>query len=244
MSDVAHEQMQRARARKAPQRSLARRAQMWLDRQLHTLRTALDIARDKRITGVSLEENIISPFAESHGAIDTIHTPYGTLHAVLGAEQFTQEDALLDVGCGLGRPLAYLIDTGFPGRIVGAEINPPVAQRAAAWVQRYPRAEVLCSDVFLLPLDQFTHFFMWRPFTPEAFERFVLKIEAELTHPVRMYYVSDTHTGDLLEQRPGWASARRGWVHRVWGIHQHGTPERYTVWDYTPAAVARSSAEV
>ena len=67
--------MQRARAHKAPQHSLARRAQMWLDRQLHTLRTALDIARDKRITGVSLEENIISPFAESHGAIDTIHTP-------------------------------------------------------------------------------------------------------------------------------------------------------------------------
>ena len=88
------------------QRTLGRRAHMWLDRQLHSLRTALDIRRDKRITGVSLEENVISPFAQSHGAIDTIHTPYGTLETVLGGERFAASDAILDVGCGLGRPLA------------------------------------------------------------------------------------------------------------------------------------------
>ena len=217
------------------QRTLGRRAHMWLDRQLHSLRTDLDIRRDKRITGVSLEENVISPFAQSHGAIDTIHTPYGTLETVLGGERFAESDAILDVGCGLGRPLAYLVESGFPGRIVGAEINPPVAQRAAAWAQRYPQVSVLCSDVFLLDLNEYTHFFMWRPFDPEAFERFILKIEAELTHPVRMYYLSDVHTGTLPEGRSGWRIARRAWVHRVHGIPQHGKPERYTVWDYTPA---------
>lgn len=207
---------------------------MWKDRQLHSLRTAMDIARDKRIAGVSLEENVISPFAESHGAIDTIHTPYGTLKVVLGKERFTPDDAILDVGCGLGRPLAYLVGAKFPGKIVGAEINPPVAARAAAWAKRYPNVEVISSDVFLLDFSRFTHFFMWRPFTPDAFKHFVEKLEAEVAHPVRVYYLSDTHTGDLLEGRAGWTIARRDWVHYVHGIPQHGEPERYTIWDYRP----------
>lgn len=207
---------------------------MWKDRQLHSLRTAMDIARDKRIAGVSLEENVISPFAESHGAIDTIHTPYGTLKVVLGKECFTPDDVILDVGCGLGRPLAYLVGAKFPGKIVGAEINPPVAARAAAWAERYPNIEVVSSDVFLLDFSRFTHFFMWRPFVPDAFKRFVEKLEAEVARPVRVYYLSDTHTGDLLEGRTGWTIARRDWVHYVHGIPQRGEPERYTIWDYQP----------
>lgn len=234
MTNHAKEEMQKARAHRAPRRSLARRIQMWFDRQLHSLRTTMDIARDKRITGFSLEENVISPFALSHGAIDTIHTPYGTLDAVLGPEEFAASDVILDVGCGLGRPLAYLVSVKFPGKIVGAEINPPVAKRAAEWAQRYPNVTVLCTDVFLLDFSQYTHFFMWRPFTPEAFERFVLKLEHELRHSARIYYLSDTHTGDLLENRAGWTIARRGWVYRVHGIPQHGEPERYTVWDFDP----------
>lgn len=234
MTNQAKEEMQAHRAHHAPSRSFARRMQMWKDRQLHSLRTALDIARDKRIAGVSLEENVISPFAESHGAIDTIHTPYGTLRAVLGKERFTPDDVILDAGCGLGRPLAYFVGAKFPGTIVGAEINPPVAARAAAWAARYPNVEVISSDVFLLDFSRYTHFFMWRPFTPEAFERFVEKLEAELTHPVRVYYLSDTHTGDVLDKRAGWHIVRRDWVHYVHGIPQHGQPERYTIWDYRP----------
>lgn len=234
MTNHAKEEMEHARAHRAPNRSLTRRAQMWLDRQLHTLRTAMDIARDKRIAGVSLEENVISPFAQTHGAIDTIHTPYGTLGVVLGEEKFEPSDVILDVGCGLGRPLAYLAGSGFPGKIVGVEINPAVAARAAAWAQRYDNVTVFSSDVFLINLSQYTHFFMWRPFTPDAFARFIAKLEAEVTRPVRVYYLSDTHTGDLLEERPGWTIARRDWVHRVHGIPQHGEPERYTVWDFVP----------
>lgn len=207
---------------------------MWVDRQLHSLRTAMDIARDKRIAGVSLEENIVSPFALSHGAIDTIHTPYGTLKAVLGSESFNADDAILDVGCGLGRPLAYLVDSGFPGKIVGAEINPPVAQRAQAWAASYSNVEVISGDVFDVDFARFTHFFMWRPFDPAAFERFVLKVEREAACKVRIYYLSDTHTGDIPQGRAGWTIVRRAWVHRVHGIPQHGTPERYTVWDFEP----------
>ena len=75
---------------------------------------------------------------------------------------------------------------------------------------------------------------MWRPFALDAFKRFVEKLEAEVTRPVRVYYLSDTHTGDLLEGRTGWTIARRDWVHYVRGIPQHGEPERYTIWDYQP----------
>lgn len=211
-----------------------KRARILRDRPLHALRNNIDIYRDKQVCGMSLDVSVTSPFAQTHGAIDTIHTPYGTLRAMLGREPFTAEDSIIDIGCGMGRPLAYLVRAKFPGKITGVEINPVVAECAQQWAARYDNVDVICGDAFELDLSAFTAFFMWKPMTPETFLRFAEKMEQEIDHPAKLFFLSDIGYSELLESRPRWTLERQEWIGRIHGIPQHGVPERFAVWLLTP----------
>ena len=206
---------------------------MWLKRREIDLRSFLDGHRDRRICGMSLEPFTASPYSESHGAVDTISVPYGTLEVVFGPEQFTQDDVLLDAGCGLGRPIAYLLDTGFPGKLVGAELNPEVAAKTQMWTQGHKNVQIICGDVFDVDVHPFTRFFMWYSMDADVLERFVAKIERQVQHPARFYYVGNSGQR-AFENRARWKLSRTGSVHRVHGVLQHGAPTRYGVWDFDP----------
>lgn len=195
------------------------------------LRNWLDERRDRRICGMSLET--FAP-AESDGAVDTISAPYGTLGVVLGPEKFTADDRLLDVGCGMGRPLAYLAGRGFPGELAGIELNAEVVRAARGWTARYPNVEIEAGDAFAVDLSRFTRLFMWYPMVPEVLARFVGKMERELTAPTTVYYVGNIG-GETFAGRPGWHLRRQGSVYRVHGIPQHDRPTSYYVWEFEPA---------
>ena len=197
-------------------------------------RNRADSRRDVEICGVSLEESVASPYADSHGAVDSISTPYGSLEVMLGRESFSRDDVLLDVGCGKGRPLAYLASIGFPGKLVGIEINSLVADFANGWAESFPNIEIYSGDVFDANVDSYTAFFMYYAMFPEVFVRFIEKIEKELTHPARLYSLSDEGSGDFMDKRSGWSLLRRDWIYKVNGVIQHGQPERYSVWQYRP----------
>lgn len=207
---------------------------MWLRRREACLRSLLDGSRDRRICGMSLEPFTASPYAASHGAVETVSAPYGTLEVVFSTEAFTQDDILLDAGCGLGRPIAYLLDSGFPGKLVGAELNPEVAAQTQRWAQGRDNVSIICADVFDLDIRQYTKFFMWYSMDADVLARFVAKIEREAVHPVRFYYVGNAGQAAFASSAR-WKLARAGWVYRVRGMLQHGVPTRYGIWDFEPA---------
>lgn len=213
-------------------------ARLLRDRPLHSLRNSLDERRDKRVTGVSLEKCVE---AVSDGAIDTISTPYGTLQCVLGPEKFSKSDVLLDVGCGMGRPLAYLAGKRFPGKLVGIELNPAVANAAAQWAGRYRNVSVIAGDVFAHDLAPYTCLFMWKAMVPEMMQAFARKVEAEAQHPVRFFYAGDQDDGDYMDGRPGWKLQRRDWVSRAKGLPLHARPIRFSCWVFDPV-LARAQA--
>lgn len=183
---------------------------------------------------MSLEPFTPSPYSVSHGAVETVSTPYGTLEVVFGPEAFTQDDVLLDAGCGLGRPIAYLLDSGFSGKLVGAELNPDVARKAQEWTRGHEGVQIVCADVFDLDVRPYTKFFMWYSMDVDVLERFVAKIEHETVRPVRFYYVGNAGQ-EAFANRAHWKLSREGRVYRVHGILQHGAPTRYGVWDFDPA---------
>ncbi len=214
--------------------SILAQPRMWMKRRETCVRSLLDASRDRRICGISLEPFTASPYSESHGAVETVSAPYGTLEVVFGPEVFTKDDILLDAGCGLGRPIAYLLDSGFPGKLVGVELNPEVAEKTQRWAQRYENVQITCADVFDVDVRPYTKFFMWYSMDSDVLERFVEKIEREALRRVRFYYVGNAGQRAFAD-REGWKLARAGWVYRVHGMLQHGAPTRYGVWDYDPA---------
>lgn len=204
------------------------------NRPLRWLRYTLDAKRDQRICGEYLEGGDYSLYRDSHGATNSLSTPYGALEAVLGKEHFTEDDAIIDIGCGHGRVLAYLIDTKFPGHIAGVELNHDVAEFARGWLKRYPDVELIEGDAFEQDLSRFNIFYLWKPMLSDIFKRFAEKLEAEATRPIKMYYLMDFETAEFFQDRPNWREISRTEVHRVHGLPVFSRPLCCTVWEYTP----------
>ncbi|MBR4727222.1 MAG: class I SAM-dependent methyltransferase [Clostridia bacterium] len=198
------------------------------------LTQAIDAWKDRRICGCSLVKYVPSKYRESHGATGSRSTSYWALDQVIGDDDFSATDAFIDVGCGKGRVLAYMIGRGFPCALTGVELNPEVAAFAEAWAKEYDQITILNGDAFALDYNDFTVLFLGRPFEKETSERFIDQLEKKLTHAIRLYYWWDLKDSGYLENRAGWRMLRRGWVFNKRCFFMYSWPQRYTVWEYTP----------
>ena len=106
----------------------------------------IDSFSDKKVCGVSLSKYVPS-IAE--GSTGSQSTPYLVLDTIFQDAVFTPEDSLIDVGCGKGRVLAYLLKKECPCKLNGIELNPAVAEYGQHWAVRYPNVNIMCDDVLV-----------------------------------------------------------------------------------------------
>ena len=197
-------------------------------------RKAVDIRdsfTDKRICGVSLTKYVPS-IAE--GSTGSQSCPYYALEVVYKTADFDTDDSFIDVGCGRGRVLAFLLREKCRWKLSGVEFNEEVAAYAEAWTKKYPDIEVICGDAFKLDYNNYTVIHLSRPFQPELFYKFIDLLESTLTHPVKLYYWVDQQSGDYLNDRKGWEMHVRNKLFFRKGFFVAMTPQRYSVWTYTP----------
>ncbi len=195
---------------------------------------AYDLMWDLKICKKSLVKYVPSLYRESKGATGSQSTRYWFLDDIFSGAVFSENDSFIDVGCGKGRVLAYMLRCGFPGKISGVELNADVAQYAADWARRYDNVSVISGDAFELNYNEYNVFFLGRPFLPDMFRQFIDKLEAEIDRPVKFYYWVDQQSGDYLNNRPGWQLERRKKVFMHGPLCISFCPQRYSVWTYTP----------
>lgn len=195
----------------------------------------IEVFHDHKICGCSLVKYVPSKFRESMGATGSQSTRYLVLKQMFSGERFSSSDRLIDIGCGKGRVLAYMLENRFPGSLYGIELNEDVAHYAQSWTKKYDGVTIIAGDAFKQDLDYYDLFFLNRPFETETFQKFILKFEQELTHPARMYYWVDQISGGFLKDRDGWKLERREWLNRKGLLYFYPYPQRYSVWEYTPA---------
>ena len=193
-----------------------------------------DYLKDKKVCGCSLVKYVPSLYRETLGATGSQATCYWALDEIFLDDTFTEHDKFVDVGCGKGRVLAYLIKNGAPCSLTGIELNKDVAEYAQAWVKRYDNVKIVNANAFDIDYNEFTVLFLGRPFETEVFYKFVNKLEETLNHKIKLYYWWDTQSGAYLENRPGWKGIRRRWIFMSHGLFMYSCPQRYTVWEYTP----------
>lgn len=210
-----------------------------------SLLDAKDALRDYRICGRSLVKYVPSVYRDDEagvGGTGTQATRYAILERIFSHVELTSNDSFFDVGCGKGRVLAYLVDTGAPCRLAGIELNPKSAEVALAWTKRHPNIHVTQGDAFKLDYDEHTVLFLNRPFLPKTFLAFVEKLEDDLAHPVTLIYLWDSESGYLLKGRPGWTYVYPERLEPVEGTPRYRNPERFSIWRYDPAARSGSNA--
>jgi SAM-dependent methyltransferase len=166
-----------------------------------------NLRRDLRFGGIFLGGSIPSRYAD-RGAVETANTDYRVLELLFARVALRPDDVLVDVGCGKGRVLNFLLGLGGSQRIVGLELDPEIAAQTARRLRKYARVRILAGDAReLLPADG-TVFYLYHPFNDVVLRDVLPRFKAitAADRPVIIYY-NPVHV-DLFAADPHWRIER------------------------------------
>ena len=197
----------------------------------------MDILLDRKICGQSLiryEKSVFRDDGDGVGMTGSQATRYLVLKKIFERVDIKDTDSFIDVGCGKGRVLAYLVSHGYKCSINGIEINEVSAKIAKEWTAKYPQINFMIGDAFKLNYNDYTILFFGRPFLPVTFLEFIELIESQLTHPIQLVYWVDQESGYLLLNRPGWNLVWRDVIDKIYGFEVAECPQGCSLWRYEP----------
>ena len=174
-----------------------------VDRGVRLMRNAYI---DFRITGRFLGGRMRTNFPHL-GVTAVANTNYAYLPALLDG-RIGAEDVFVDVGCGKGRVLCWLLYRKFANKLYGIELEPEVAAKTRAYLSRYENVHIITGNVMEnIPRDA-TLFYLYNPFDETRALQFKKALEdtfLPLKKSIRViYYYS--HNIHLFEKDPRWTS--------------------------------------
>lgn len=199
---------------------------------------ARDEALDAEVCGFALADPGKTKIV-GKGAHDPTPTPYFILEELFEHFEFSPESHLLDVGCGLGRVLAFFKRQGFEGQVTGVEMDPQLARVAQSWSGRYENVHAICGDVLSLALSDYTDFYLFNPFDTSVLLKFIDAIESDVKGPVTVVHMSDNGETYFYLGRPGWTQLADGHFshyvnERGYSVRVYEHPQHYSVWRFDP----------
>jgi SAM-dependent methyltransferase len=125
---------------------------------------------------------------EHLGAFHATNSPYEDLDRVFAGVEVAPDDMIVDVGCGKGRSLNWLIDR-FPGNpIVGIELDPELCAQTARRLRRRSNVTVVWGDATELIPPEGRVFYLFNPFDETVMVRFATALLARGTPATVVYY--------------------------------------------------------
>jgi SAM-dependent methyltransferase len=137
------------------------------------------------------------------GAFHVTNSEYDDLPHLFAAARVTDADVVVDVGCGKGRVLNWLLAHHPRNRLVGIELDPEVCANVRRRLRRHANVSILCGDATrLLPADG-SVFYLFNPFDDAVMRRFADAVLDQVTDPsrVRIVYYHAKYV-DVLRDDP------------------------------------------
>lgn len=183
---------------------------------------------DRKIGGISLAEVRESRFQEL-GAYPTMSADYGAIEMMFRDFPLDGNDVFVDVGCGFGRVISWLLIKKSPcKKYYGVELDPDVAAVAAKRFEAYPQVSILTGNVLdVLPQDG-TVFWLYNPFDVCVLDAFLSKLESGRETKAYVMYLCDFRAFAL--------EGRRNWT-RLMKDYWRNPPEKplpWSIWQYQP----------
>lgn len=182
---------------------------------LSSFKFVSEFTMDRRIGVSTFRRDFVTPASRVGDSKPCQPAPYSVLGAIASHLHATGSPlrTFVDVGCGVGRPLAFFSQLGFE-RMLGIEINPEVADQARQNIQRIRKAwnraghiEILTTDILTAPVDLTgSVIYLANPFGRATMQAFADRLKSQLqSHPgqeILVYYVLPLHAGALIEAFP------------------------------------------
>jgi SAM-dependent methyltransferase len=149
-------------------------------------RTFRNVFRDLRY-GKVLGGNVTTRYAHL-GSFDIGNSDYEDIAVVLDAAAVGPDDVVVDVGCGKGRVLNWLLAHHPHTTLVGIELDPDVCAATARRLRRHPQVSMRCGDATEMLPPEGTLFFLFNPFDETVMRRFAAALLALPKRPRRVVY--------------------------------------------------------
>lgn len=114
---------------------------------------------------------LIPSLDEARGLECTVSTAYHLLQPLLGPH-LERGDVFVDIGCGKGRVLNWVLEDGRAKHVFGVEINKTVAAGVARRLANESRATIIAGDAMTALPDSATFLYMWNPFGEDLMRDF------------------------------------------------------------------------
>jgi SAM-dependent methyltransferase len=131
------------------------------------LRSALRDLRHGRPLGGTVRSR-----HEHLGAFHATNSPYEDLERVFRDVSVGPADVIVDVGCGKGRSLNWLIERFPANAIYGIELDPELCAATAKRLRRRRNVTVVCGDATGLIPPEGSVFYLFNPFDGNVMSRF------------------------------------------------------------------------
>lgn len=182
---------------------------------------AIDLYYDMKICRTNLSRYEPSVFRDDKNGIGSTGsqaTSYIILKKIFSHVNLMASDSFIDVGCGKGRVLAFLLKEHCKARLNGIEINKVAWEVANEWTKKRMNVKIMFGDAFKLDYQQYNVLFFGRPFLPKTFIRFIELLESQLTHRITFIYWVDHQSGYMLYNRRGWTIKYHETIQRIHGL--------------------------
>ena len=189
---------------------------------------------DRRVCGQSLVPYVASIDRDDKngiGGTGSQSTHYAFLKRIFADVSLTGSDTFMDVGCGKGRVLAFLVKEKCPCPLYGIEHNEAVGQLALNWAGRYEQINIVIGDALTHDYNPYTVLSLARPFLKQTFCAFVEHLEKTMIHPIRLVFWYGQESYCDLNVRPGWEKEKQLRLGRVFGIK---LGQGYSIWSFDP----------
>lgn len=137
--------------------------------------------------GESLGGIIYSEELKAHGAYQTQSVDYIGLYQGLGKIRITESDVIVDVGCGKGRAILWMLKHYKVKRIFGIELNDEVAEQTSKRFEKFNNVTIIKGDAIEnIPLEG-SIFYLYNPFVGSVMKNFKNQLE-------ELFYLKKTIT--------------------------------------------------
>lgn len=142
--------------------------------------------------GAFLGGSIRTQFREQ-GACDTSNTDYGVLPHLFQHVSVTENDVLVDVGCGKGRVINWWLSRGIRNQIIGVELDPIIADATRRRLRRFSNVSILAGSILNLLPSEGTLYYLFNPFEPWVVMAFRDTIIERAVNPVSVLFYNFTN---------------------------------------------------
>jgi hypothetical protein len=125
------------------------------------------------------------------GAHDVGNADYDDLAILFGEADVRPDDVIVDVGCGKGRSLNWLLAHHPQNRLIGIEIDPAICAQTAKRLRRFEQLTIRCGDATTMLPPEGTLFYLFNPFDESVMVRFrdaLAAARADIASRTRIVY--------------------------------------------------------